>query len=569
MVRWGRHSTVATGSDSADQVSVSQWNADLSTTGIFGFTKQAATISSNAIVPTGTVIEIAATGTLSTITPTSNSEFDLIYLLAASGATVTLTHDATGAAGKVRLLAAANKTLSETSPTILICRTIGANKEWIEYGGGITNTLDDVGDVTITSNSSGEILKWNGSAWINNTLAEANIQPIVTNVSDTEIGYLDGVTSAIQTQIDTKAPLASPTFTGTVNGANLILSGDLTVSGTTTTINSTAINVNNQVIFEGATADNFETTLTTVDPTADRTVSLPNATTTLVGTDTTDTLTNKTLTSPTLTTPVLGTPSSGTLTSCTGLPSGGVASTLDAKTLTNVVKIQNALGTTLATTGTVSLDFATNEIALMPAMTGAVTFTGTNYTAGSTKTIRILTGATGYGFTFPAGWLFVGSTAPVTLSASKTAILTLISMGTTEADVVASYAFTSSTSPTNNVIETFILACSDETTALTTGQKAEFQMPYAFTVTDVMMTLTTAGTGGTLVTVDIENAGTSILSTLLTTDASEKTSRTASTSAVIGSPSLGNNAVITIDVDAIGSTVAGAGLKVYIIGYQT
>ena len=45
-----------------------------------------------------------------------------------------------------------------------------------------------------------------------------NKQDKVSNVSDIEIGYLDGVTSAIQTQIDTKAPIASPTFTGTVTG---------------------------------------------------------------------------------------------------------------------------------------------------------------------------------------------------------------------------------------------------------------------------------------------------------------------------------------------------------------
>ena len=52
------------------------------------------------------------------------------------------------------------------------------------------------------------------------------------------------------------------------------------------------------IIFEGTTNDGFETTLTVTDPTADRTVTLPNATDTLVGRATTDTLTNKTLTSP-------------------------------------------------------------------------------------------------------------------------------------------------------------------------------------------------------------------------------------------------------------------------------
>ena len=54
--------------------------------------------------------------------------------------------------------------------------------------------------------------------------------------------------------------------------------------------------VNTSVIFEGTTADANETTLVAVDPTADRTISLPNATDTLVGKATTDTFTNKTIT---------------------------------------------------------------------------------------------------------------------------------------------------------------------------------------------------------------------------------------------------------------------------------
>ena len=50
----------------------------------------------------------------------------------------------------------------------------------------------------------------------------------------------------------------------------------LTVAGTTTTVNTVTMNAENAIIFEGATADAHETTLTIVDPTADRTINLPN-----------------------------------------------------------------------------------------------------------------------------------------------------------------------------------------------------------------------------------------------------------------------------------------------------
>ena len=90
----------------------------------------------------------------------------------------------------------------------------------------------------------------------------------------------------------------------TFSGANVTIAGNLTVSGTTTTVDSSTINVTNSFTFEGSTADSFETTLTVADPTADRTVTIQDATHTLVGRDTTDTLTNKTLTSPVLTTPI-------------------------------------------------------------------------------------------------------------------------------------------------------------------------------------------------------------------------------------------------------------------------
>lgn len=114
------------------------------------------------------------------------------------------------------------------------------------------------------------------------------------------------------------------------------------------------------------------------------------------------------------------------------------------------------------------------------------------------------------------------------------------------------------------------IACSDETTALTAGTaKATFRMPYAFTLTEVRASLTTAATGATLFTVDINEGGVSILSTKLTFDASEKTTTTAATPAVISDTSLADDAEITIDIDSVGNTVAGAGLKVYLIGSPT
>lgn len=114
-------------------------------------------------------------------------------------------------------------------------------------------------------------------------------------------------------------------------------------------------------------------------------------------------------------------------------------------------------------------------------------------------------------------------------------------------------------------VEAIQVACSDEATAITaTGTKLTFRMPYAFTVTDVRASLTTACTTGTF-TVDINEGGVSILSTKLTIDATEKTSTTAATAAVISDSALADDAEITIDVDNVGDSTA-TGLKVSIIG---
>lgn len=113
------------------------------------------------------------------------------------------------------------------------------------------------------------------------------------------------------------------------------------------------------------------------------------------------------------------------------------------------------------------------------------------------------------------------------------------------------------------------IACSDETTAITAGtSKVTFRMPYAFTVTDVRASVNTAPTGSTIL-IDINEAGTTIISTKLMIDASEKTSTTAATPAVISDSSLADDAEMTIDFDQVGSTIAGKGVKVILIGHRT
>ncbi len=112
--------------------------------------------------------------------------------------------------------------------------------------------------------------------------------------------------------------------------------------------------------------------------------------------------------------------------------------------------------------------------------------------------------------------------------------------------------------------EVIVVAISDETTAITTGTAVvTFRMPFAMTLTAVRASLSTASTSGTP-TFDINEGGSTILSTKITIDANEKTSVTAATAPVISDTALADDAEITIDVDAAGTGAKGA--KIYLIG---
>ena len=113
-----------------------------------------------------------------------------------------------------------------------------------------------------------------------------------------------------------------------------------------------------------------------------------------------------------------------------------------------------------------------------------------------------------------------------------------------------------------------VVAVTDETTAISAGVNAlTFRMPHAMTLTEVRANVKTAPTGSAI-TVDINESGSTILSTKLTIDATEKTSVTAATPAAISDTALADDAEITVDLDTVGSTLSGVGLKLALIGYR-
>jgi hypothetical protein len=110
------------------------------------------------------------------------------------------------------------------------------------------------------------------------------------------------------------------------------------------------------------------------------------------------------------------------------------------------------------------------------------------------------------------------------------------------------------------VEQEYCFALSDQTTLLTTGTaKYTAYLSDAVTVKSVRAFVNEAPTGS-VVTVDINEAGTTILSTKLTIDATEQTSRTAATPAFISDHDIAADAKLTFDIDTIGSGSAGKGL---------
>ena len=236
----------------------------------------------NKTLTTPTISSILNTGTLTL--PTST---DTLVGRATTDTLTNKTIDANGTGNSITNLEVADlasgvldtdlTSVSASDDTLASAKAI---KTYVDSQVTSSNELDELTDVNITSPSDGSLLFYDTatSKWIDNvvsgdiTIADTGVAAISSGVivnadinasaaidatkihdgsiSNTEFGYLNGVTSNIQTQLtslDTlKAPLASPTFTGTVS-APTPTTGDSSTKVATTAFVTNAVAVENEL----------------------------------------------------------------------------------------------------------------------------------------------------------------------------------------------------------------------------------------------------------------------------------------------------------------------------------
>jgi len=212
------------------------------------------------VITTGNLSDITNIGVFSsTITMEGSTANDFELTLSAGDPTAdrTITFpDATGTVALTTDIAAG--TVTETGTQTLTNKTLTSpvvsGLTLSDSGIVIEGSSEDAHETTLT------VTNPTADRTITFPDETGTVQLRVTDVSDTEIGYLNGVTSAIQTQMDAKAPLAAPALTGDATAVNLTISGNLTVNGTTTNINSTNLVVEDKNVILGDVETPSDTT---------------------------------------------------------------------------------------------------------------------------------------------------------------------------------------------------------------------------------------------------------------------------------------------------------------------
>lgn len=171
-----------------------------------------------------------------------------------------------------------------------------------------SSVINDLSDVTVPSPSTGDFLKYNGSAWVNDaidlstdttgsyvsslvagtgiTLANNSGEAATPTIS---IGQAVGTTSNVTFGSVVAGNVGQNGSILNINGSDIYINtgtnlgddnGTVTIGGSlsvTSAINGVLTVGTQAIIFEGVTQDSYQTTIEAVDPTADRTITFPDA----------------------------------------------------------------------------------------------------------------------------------------------------------------------------------------------------------------------------------------------------------------------------------------------------
>ena len=177
--------------------------------------------------------------------------------------------------------------LAATATALATARTIGGTS--FDGTANITPGLAATATALATARTiSGTSFDGTANIAVATATEATNITAVANNSADETVypTFVDGATGTQGLETDTgftyNPSSGDLTTAGQLGGATLSLSGNatvggnLTVTGTSTVVNTVTMNAQNAIVFEGATADNYETTLSIVDPTADHTQYLIN-----------------------------------------------------------------------------------------------------------------------------------------------------------------------------------------------------------------------------------------------------------------------------------------------------
>ena len=253
------------------------------------------------------------------------------------------------------------------------------------------------------------------------TAAELNLLDGVT-ATTAELNYVDGVTSNVQTQMDTKAPVAGPTFTGTLAAPTINASTALQIGGTAITATAAELNKMDGVTVGASDINSVTTKSPTADPTFTGTATAPtiNASTALQIGGVAITSTAAELNYNDVTT--LGTSQASKV--VTADANGDIALSEELK-----AKSYNETYVSLSAASSVAIDCeAGNVFALTTGQN--TTFTFTNPPASGTAygfTLKLTAGG-GHSITYPNTVDFAGATAPDAPASGETDVLVFITV---------------------------------------------------------------------------------------------------------------------------------------------